>query len=228
MNDQTLSVKHARNLLEKNLRYARLSDSVRLKREWNRLNLRELPPDTVLENTRLLSVKRLLERAEKAQERSLVPAAEKLHIAFPEALPVTAHAEELIELIRDNQVLIVAGATGSGKTTQLPKMALAAGCGRLGRIGCTQPRRLAASSLAHRAAEEMNAEFGCEVGYKVRFDDHTSENTVVKFMTDGILLAETRDDPDLLQYDCIMLDEVHERSLNIDFLLGYLKKLLQF
>lgn len=227
MNDQTLSVKHARNLLEKNLRYARLSDSVRLKREWNRLNLRDLAPDTILEGTRLVSVKKLLERSEKAQERSLEPFAEKLHITYPENLPIAARAGEIEELIRNNQVLIVAGATGSGKTTQLPKMALAAGCGRLGRIGCTQPRRLAASSLAHRAAEEMQAEFGCEVGYKVRFDDHTSENTVVKFMTDGILLAETRDDPDLLQYDCIMLDEVHERSLNIDFLLGYLKRLLQ-
>ena len=227
MDDNILTLKKARNLFEKLLRFARLSDSVRLKREWNRLNLRELPPETVLEGTQLLCVKKLLERSEKASERSLKPFAEKLHVEFPEALPVTAHAQELIELIRNNQVLIVAGATGSGKTTQLPKMALAAGCGRLGRIGCTQPRRLAASSLAHRAAEEMQAEFGCEVGYKVRFDDHTSENTVVKFMTDGILLAETRDDPDLLQYDCIMLDEVHERSLNIDFLLGYLKKLLQ-
>ena len=226
MDDNILTLKKARNLFEKLLRFARLSDSVRLKREWNRLNLRELPPETVLEGTQLLCVKKLLERSEKASERSLKPFAEKLHVEFPEALPVTAHAQELIELIRNNQVLIVAGATGSGKTTQLPKMALAAGCGTLGRIGCTQPRRLAASSLAHRAAEEMQAEFGCEVGYKVRFDDHTSENTVVKFMTDGILLAETRDDPDLLQYDCIMLDEVHERSLNIDFLLGYLKRLL--
>ena len=227
MSDNVLNLKQARNLFEKHLRYARLSDSVRLKREWNRLNLRHLPPDAVLENTRLLCVNKLIERAAKAAERSLVPFAEKLQITYPETLPVTSHVQELTELIRDNQVLIVAGATGSGKTTQLPKMALAAGCGRLGRIGCTQPRRLAASSLAHRAAEEMQAEFGCEVGYKVRFDDHTSENTVVKFMTDGILLAETRDDPDLLQYDCIMLDEVHERSLNIDFLLGYLKRLLQ-
>jgi HrpA-like RNA helicase len=186
-----------------------------------------LPPgDLIPENLRV-SVKRLYERAIQASEKSLMPYAEKLRLEFPAELPVSTHADELIDLIRKNQVLIVAGATGSGKTTQLPKMALAAGCGRYGRIGCTQPRRLAASSLARRAAAEMQSEFGSEVGYKVRFDDHTSENTVVKFMTDGILLAETRDDPDLLQYDCIMLDEVHERSLNIDFLMGYLKKLLQ-
>ena len=220
-------LKEARTLFERNLRNARLIDSVRIKREWNRLDLRDLPPETVPENGVAISIKRLLERAGKAGMRSLKPLAEKLVLEYPSDLPVSARSEEIVELIKHNQVLIVAGATGSGKTTQLPKMALAAGCGRLGRIGCTQPRRLAASSLAKRAAEEMHAEYGVGVGCKVRFEDHTSEDTVLKFMTDGILLAETRDDPDLLQYDCIMLDEVHERSLNIDFLLGYLKRLLK-
>ncbi len=227
MDNGSLSIKSARSQLEKLLRFSRLADSVRIKRAWNKFKLADLPGSTVLENPTVISVKHLLEQAGKASERSLMPFAEKLKIEYPPELPAAAQAEKIVELIRNNQVLIVAGATGSGKTTQLPKMALAAGCGRLGRIGCTQPRRLAASSLARRTADEMGAEFGGEVGYKVRFDDHTCENTVVKFMTDGILLAETRDDPELLQYDCIMLDEVHERSLNIDFLLGYLKRLLQ-
>ena len=221
------TLKALRHLLEKSLRYARLADQVKIKREWNKLNLRELAPSELLPEKLLEPIKRLLERADAAEKRSLKPFADKLVRKYPEELPVSSRYQEIVELIRNNQLLIVAGATGSGKTTQLPKMALDAGCGTLGRIGCTQPRRLAASSLARRAATEMQTDFGGSVGYKVRFDDHTSENTVVKFMTDGILLAETRDDPDLLQYDCIMLDEVHERSLNIDFLLGYLKKLLR-
>ncbi|MBO5721604.1 MAG: AAA family ATPase, partial [Lentisphaeria bacterium] len=220
-------LKALRRLLEKSLRNARLVDQVKIKRDWNKLNLRDLDPEKPAPENLAIPLKRLLERAAAAQERSLKPFADKLLRQYPEELPVSSRHQEIVELIKNNQLLIVAGATGSGKTTQLPKMALDAGCGTLGRIGCTQPRRLAASSLARRAATEMQAEFGSSVGYKVRFDDHTSENTVVKFMTDGILLAETRDDPDLLQYDCIMLDEVHERSLNIDFLLGYLKKLLR-
>ncbi len=216
----------ARRKFESLLRSARLMDRVRLKRDWNRLVPRDSAADAVLDGTVGAGVRRLLERSAAAAERSLVPDAERMTLDYPAELPISARRDEIIAAIRANPVVIVAGATGSGKTTQLPKMALAAGCGRSGRIGCTQPRRLAASSLAHRAATEMKVEFGSQVGYKVRFDDHTSDNTVVKFMTDGILLAETRDDPELLQYDCLMLDEVHERSLNIDFLLGYLKRLL--
>jgi len=227
LNTPPLSVQDARRQLERQLRNARLSDSVKLKRQFNKLTGRELKNDSMLPENLLIPFKRLLERAALAEQRSLKGFADKLVTVYPENLPVSARREEIVQLIREHQLIIVAGSTGSGKTTQLPKMALEAGCGRYGRIGCTQPRRLAASSLARRCANEMQAEFGCEVGYKVRFDDHTSENTVVKFMTDGILLAETRDDPELLQYDCIMLDEVHERSLNIDFLLGYLKKLLK-
>ena len=172
-------------------------------------------------------IEALKRQMEQAMERSLVPIAEKLPLNFPEDLPISAHAESIREKIRNNPVVIVCGSTGSGKTTQLPKLALGAGCGRSGRIGCTQPRRIAASSLARRVAAELGVEPGNEVGCKVRFDDRTTEKTVVKFMTDGILLAETRSDPMLYQYDCIILDEVHERSLNIDFLLGYLKLLLQ-
>ncbi len=162
-----------------------------------------------------------------AEKHSLIPAAKKLNCTFPPDLPITEKIPAIRSALRENQVVIICGSTGSGKTTQLPKAALLEGFGRTGRIGCTQPRRLAATALASRFAAETNAGQSGTVGYKVRFDDRTSDNTVVKFMTDGILLAETRSDPLLLQYDCIMLDEVHERSLNIDFLLGYLKLLLK-
>ena len=168
----------------------------------------------------------LLEFLAAAEKRSLADHAAKLVCEFPDELPITAKMPDIRKAIREHQVVIVCGSTGSGKTTQLPKAALLEGFGRTGRIGCTQPRRLAATALAGRFAAETKTAPGAEVGCKVRFDDRTTDATVVKFMTDGILLAETRQDPLLLQYDCIILDEVHERSLNIDFLLGYLKLLL--
>lgn len=163
---------------------------------------------------------------EEAEKRSLERFTRRLHIEYPEKLPITAQVDELKNCISANQVVIVCGATGSGKTTQLPKIAVECGCGVSGRIGCTQPRRLAATALAARFADETRVTLGKEAGYQIRFDDRTDVSTSVKFMTDGILLAETRNDPDLLQYDCLILDEVHERSLNIDFLLGYLKQLI--
>ena len=172
-------------------------------------------------------MKEFLDRLNAAGERSLVKVADTLRCEFPEELPITGKIPQICQALQQNQVIVVCGSTGSGKTTQLPKAALAQGFGRSGRIGCTQPRRIAASALAQRLSFEMNTAMGKGVGYKVRFDDRTGNETVVKFMTDGILLAETRDDPDLLQYDCIILDEVHERSLNIDFLLGYMKLLLK-
>jgi len=141
-------------------------------------------------------------------------------------LPVLAHREALCRAIADEQVVIVSGATGSGKSTQLPQLALAAGRGRRGYIGHTQPRRLAASSLARRIATELGEELGAGVGFKVRFRDRVGEDTAVKLMTDGMLLAEVHSDPELLGYDTIILDEAHERTLNIDFLLGYLRRLL--
>lgn len=158
----------------------------------------------------------------------LVAACEKLRIAYPEELPITRHVEEIKEAWKSHQVIVVAGDTGSGKTTQLPKIALDLGFGRAGRIGCTQPRRLAASAMARRAAQELGSELGSEVGYQVRFDDRTGKNTALKFMTDGILLAETRNDRSLRQYEALIIDEAHERSLNIDFILGYLKNLLPY
>ncbi|MBI5937018.1 MAG: ATP-dependent RNA helicase HrpA [Betaproteobacteria bacterium] len=147
-------------------------------------------------------------------------------LEFPEQLPVSAKREEIAAAIAAHQVVICCGETGSGKTTQLPKIALLAGRGAIGRIGMTQPRRIAARSVANRIAEEMKGKLGDFVGYQVRFHDQVTAATRVKIMTDGILLAETQSDPEFRNYDTIILDEAHERSLNIDFLLGYLKTLL--
>ncbi|ATE73194.1 DUF3418 domain-containing protein [Lysobacter capsici] len=143
------------------------------------------------------------------------------------ALPIAAEADRIVELIRKHPVVVIAGETGSGKTTQLPKLCLAAGRGAAGMIGCTQPRRIAARAVARRVAEELNTPLGEVVGYQVRFNDNVGERTAVKFMTDGILLAEIQSDRWLSAYDTILIDEAHERSLNIDFLLGYLKQLLK-
>ncbi|TDK20489.1 ATP-dependent RNA helicase HrpA [Luteimonas aestuarii] len=142
-------------------------------------------------------------------------------------LPISAEAERIVALIRGHQVVVVAGETGSGKTTQLPKLCLRAGRGAAGMIGCTQPRRIAARAVARRVAEELQAPMGGLVGYQVRFNDNVSEQTAIKFMTDGILLAEIASDRWLSRYDTIIVDEAHERSLNIDFLLGYLRQLLR-
>ncbi len=146
---------------------------------------------------------------------------------YPESLPVVGMRREIVAAIREHPVVVVVSETGSGKTTQLPKMAAEALAGRMRKIGCTQPRRIAAASVARRVAEELKGSLGGYVGYQVRFEDRTSKETKIKFMTDGILLAETQGDPDLLQYDALILDEAHERSLNVDFLLGYLKRLLE-
>ncbi len=151
-------------------------------------------------------------------------------ITFPESLPVSARREEIAQAMRDHQVVIVCGETGSGKTTQLPKIALSLGrgwgAGGKGLIGHTQPRRIAASSVAKRIAQELNSPLGEVVGYKVRFQDRLQRGASVKLMTDGILLAETQSDPLLKAYDTLIIDEAHERSLNIDFLLGYLRQIL--
>jgi ATP-dependent helicase HrpA len=147
-------------------------------------------------------------------------------VAFPSDLPITDRVIDIVNAIDGHPVVIVAGETGSGKTTQLPKICLAMGRGVNGQIGCTQPRRIAATSVAARVAQELATELGEVVGYKVRFNDKVKNTAYVKFMTDGILLAEIQGDPLLRGYDTIILDEAHERSLNIDFLLGFLKRLL--
>ena len=155
------------------------------------------------------------------RRRALVPV-----ITYPAELPVVARKDDIAAAIRDHQVVIVAGETGSGKTTQIPKIALELGRGIGAMIGHTQPRRIAARSVAERIAEELDTPLGAVVGYQVRFADHSTRDTLVKVMTDGILLAEMQHDRDLRRYDTIVIDEAHERSLNVDFLLGYLKQLL--
>jgi len=156
-----------------------------------------------------------------ARRRAAVP-----RVGYPAALPIAGKRDEILAAVRDHQVVIVAGETGSGKTTQLPKMCLELGRGVRGAIGHTQPRRLAARTVAERVAEELETPLGGAVGYKVRFSDHASDDTLVKVMTDGILLAELLDDRMLRRYDTLIIDEAHERSLNIDFILGYLAQLL--
>src|SRR6267154_3651360 len=160
-------------------------------------------------------------QARAEARRASVPA-----LRYPAELPVSQRRDEIAEVIRDNQVVIIAGETGSGKTTQLPKICLELGRGVTGQIGHTQPRRIAARTVAERIASELGTELGTTVGYKVRFTDTSSDSTLVKVMTDGILLSEMARDRQLRRYDTLIIDEAHERSLNIDFILGYLKQLL--
>ncbi|MFE3329727.1 ATP-dependent RNA helicase HrpA [Streptomyces sp. NPDC059176] len=164
--------------------------------------------------------------AVKAAARTAERAARVPGVTYPEQLPVSQKRDEILEAIRDHQVVIVAGETGSGKTTQIPKICLELGRGVRGMIGHTQPRRIAARTVAERVAEELGTPLGEAVGWKVRFTDQVGQDTFVKLMTDGILLAEIQTDRELRTYDTIIIDEAHERSLNIDFLLGYLAQLL--
>jgi ATP-dependent helicase HrpA len=196
----------------------------------DRRSLEELGQRIRDRRARRLPVAREIERraalSAAAAARYAARAASVPEIRYPEALPVVAHREEIQAALTRSPVLVVCGETGSGKTTQLPKMLLEQGYGIAGLIGHTQPRRIAARSVAARIAEELGVELGSAVGYKVRFADETGPRTLIRLMTDGILLAEIRDDPLLLRYDAILIDEAHERSLNIDFLLGYLRGLL--
>ena len=198
-----------------------LPDWVRLGRRLARL-LRDhhhpVQRDALLERLRQQVDASIVLRRER---RLNVPAA-----TYPPDLPITARKDEIVAAIGAHQVVVIAGETGSGKTTQIPKMCLEAGLGIEAKIGCTQPRRVAALSISRRIAEELGVAWGREVGCKIRFDDRSSERTYIKMMTDGILLAETQGDPTLSEYNAIILDEAHERSLNIDFLLGHLKGLL--
>ena len=182
---------------------------------------------------RPLSVKQAAELAafEKRIERSIARRSRRSKnrstLSYPSELPITARKDDIIAAIREHPVVIVSGETGSGKTTQIPKFCLEAGRGSGGRIGCTQPRRIAASSVALRIAEEMGQPLGRAVGYQIRFEDRTHPDALIKIMTDGILLAETQRDRLLSAYDTIIVDEAHERSLNIDFILGILRTLLK-
>lgn len=209
--------------LKQQLDTCQLADFFRLQN-----TLRKIERDNFSEKDLASSISALKTAIKKSQRacelrRAAIPA----KINYPENLPVSARASEISELLRERQVLIVAGDTGSGKTTQLPKICLDTGFGVRGLIGHTQPRRLAALSVANRIAEELGAEPGAGVGSQIRFKDNTSEQTYLKLMTDGILLAEIQQDKFLSKYEVLIIDEAHERSLNIDFLLGYLKQLLQ-
>ncbi|MFC3121645.1 ATP-dependent RNA helicase HrpA [Agaribacter flavus] len=204
---------------EKALSVCACKDKHRLTREYNAMK-NAVDGDVPQEK-----IEKFLNKIADSQDfvkhrQSILP-----HIEYP-ALPVSERKDEIKQLIRDHQVVIIAGETGSGKTTQIPKMCLELGRGVHGYIGHTQPRRLAARSVANRIAEEIKSSLGEKVGFKVRFSDKVSDNSLVKLMTDGILLAEIQADRYLNQYDTIIIDEAHERSLNIDFILGYLKRLL--
>lgn len=188
----------------------RISGASRIKKDASR--------NAVFDEIALDIAKSMMAVQEKSQNR--------VKIEYPDQLPVSQKRDDIAKAIEENQVVIVAGETGSGKTTQLPKICAELGRGKFGLIGHTQPRRLAARSVASRIAEEMETKLGEFVGYKVRFNDQISDNTQIKLMTDGILLAEIQHDRFLNQYDTIIIDEAHERSLNIDFILGYLKELL--
>lgn len=179
------------------------------------------PADDIEKQLAALSEKIDASRKKSQQRIDSIPT-----LSYPEELPISQRREEIAEAIKHHQVVIVAGETGSGKTTQLPKICLEIGRGGKGFIGHTQPRRIAARSVAARIAEELNTTLGETVGFKVRFSDHTQSASLIKLMTDGILLAELQADRYLSQYDTLIIDEAHERSLNIDFLLGYLKQLL--
>ncbi|MEO1062039.1 MAG: ATP-dependent RNA helicase HrpA [Actinomycetota bacterium] len=168
----------------------------------------------------------ILERLERAEAHVAERRASVPRLSYPAELPISERRDDLLQVLREHQVVVVAGETGSGKSTQLPKLCLESGRGVRGMIGHTQPRRLAARSVAERIASEVGVELGGAVGYSVRFNDRVGDDTLVKVMTDGILLAEIQHDPMLRRYDSIIIDEAHERSLNIDFLLGYLHRLL--
>jgi ATP-dependent helicase HrpA len=196
-----------------------IKDRSRLQNALNRLDLKTLKETDQAWLNWANQVQSSIQQVEK--RRNSVP-----KIEYDDSLPVAAKKEELVKLIRGHQVVVIAGETGSGKTTQIPKICLEAGLGVRGRIGCTQPRRLAARSVSERIAEELGGQLGDIVGYQVRFLDLVKTHSLIKVMTDGILLAEIQNDQMLLQYDTIIIDEAHERSINIDFLLGILKQLL--
>ena len=202
-----------------------VADRMAAAREIERLTpkkLKALPVDRMRAKLDRLEKRLQASVRKRARRKKNLP-----NFSYNKALPITAKKDEIIQAISRHPVVIVSGETGSGKTTQLPKFCLAAGRGMAGIIGHTQPRRIAAMTVARRIAEELGQELGRAVGYKIRFKDRSSKDAYLKIMTDGILLAETQSDRYLRAYDTIIVDEAHERSLNIDFILGILQTLLK-
>jgi len=208
------------------------SDFPRLKKQLlhHKRAISQLKSSDASAITKLEQQAKQLSRTAQAIEQSINERQQKLKnvpkVSYPDGLPISDNAQLIAQTISDNQVVIIAGETGSGKTTQIPKICLALGRGVDGLIGHTQPRRIAARTVANRIADELNTKLGEQVGYKVRFNDQVSSRSYIKLMTDGILLAEMQKDRLLRQYDTIIIDEAHERSLNIDFILGYLRQIL--
>ncbi|NKB31686.1 MAG: ATP-dependent RNA helicase HrpA [Pseudomonadales bacterium] len=211
------------NSLKQELDQCQHGDKFRLARKIRELEKAQLPKSENQSRVKKIAAEINASKAACSKRSESIP--QEIH--FPDELPISAKTEEIERLLLKHQVLVIAGDTGSGKTTQIPKICLKAGLGRKGLIGHTQPRRLAAFSVANRIAEELNTELGQGVGYQIRFKETISDSSYLKLMTDGILLAEIQNDRFLNKYDIIIIDEAHERSLNIDFLLGYLKQLLK-
>ena len=205
--------------LNSRIAHCLLKDQFRLRRRLHNCK-------TLAEQAKTTQLQRIAADISRSEALRFARAQALPQVSYPPQLPVSEKKDDIKAAIAANQVVIIAGETGSGKTTQIPKICLELGRGVAGMIGHTQPRRLAARSVCDRIAEELQCQVGNQVGYKIRFGDHTSDNTYVKLMTDGILLAEIQQDRFLNQYDTLIIDEAHERSLNIDFLLGYLKQLL--
>jgi ATP-dependent helicase HrpA len=214
------NVERIRSLLP----YTMLQHRERLSRRFNRIASRARVRDG---EKYLLPHLRSLEKKVKASTREREARLLRVpRIRYPETLPIFSKKDEIVNAIKQHQVVIVSGETGCGKSTQLPKMCLEAGRGIAGKIGCTQPRRIAATTIARRIAEELGEDLGTSVGYKIRFQDRTPRHAYIKVVTDGMLLAETHGDPELFEYDTLIIDEAHERSINIDFILGILRTLV--
>ena len=220
-----LKIENMLQKIESLLPKALIADRDKIGREIFRIkqSKAKTPPDEKINKRLFLLEKKLQKSIEKRSWRKI----NRPEPIYNDALPILSKKNDIIDSISNNPVVIISGETGSGKTTQIPKFCLAAGCGIDGKIGCTQPRRIAAMTVSKRIAEEFGEALGKSVGYKIRFKDKTSPNAFIKIMTDGILLAETQNDPCLNEYDTIIVDEAHERSLNIDFILGILKTLLK-
>ena len=204
---------------------AMLKDSYYVRERLVRLLASNLPRKNPARAEEILL--KLKERLEKSAEEKRARQRKKPRLFYPSELPITRYRQEIVQAIKENRVIIVSGETGCGKSTQLPKMCLEAGRGLAGKIACTQPRRLAAMTIAQRLADELHQPVGKAVGFKIRFQDRTSPESYIKILTDGMLLAETQGDRLLTEYDTIIIDEAHERSLNIDFLIGLCRHLLE-